>query len=334
MTANDDFAIEFRTWLDAEARPPVPARALERALEVTAARRPRHRLIAGVGSHWVEASPVDSMRPRVREPLTSNRLVLLTIVALLVVALAGGAALVGRRADPRPSTQALPSMSTTSLSPSTQPPTASAPAVAESSPPPWGEVSGSWPGPVHTVPKGTVKTSEVRPSGTIWWQDKGDVALDWVDISRVTTAGGAGWNIVLRGRPPDPAELDAEDSVLSYGLVFDTTGDGQADYVLGINNGVSDVGDFATWVTDLRSGETEEHLGGPYGRPFDFSHPNESANSLVMAFWFIGDSAPHGLNDRPRFYAWSALRRGGETVSWDYAPDAAWLRFPGGAARG
>src|SRR5690349_3179414 len=296
MIANDDFTTTLRAWLDDEARAPVPAMVLERALEVTAGRRPRHPFVAAVASHWSDAGPVDPMRPRARQPLASRGLVLLTLIALLAGVVAGGAILVGRRADERSSPQALPSMPATSRSPETRAPSATAtvPAVTASSAPPWGDVSGSWPGPLHSVPKGAVKTSDVRPSGTIWWQDKGDVALDWIDISRVTTGGGAGWSIVLRARPPDPAELDVDD-VVSYGFVFDTTGDGEADYVLGIDSGIGHEGDLRTWITDLATGETEGNVRPPYGLPFDFRHPNGTKNSPTLGIWFMPGSAPHGL---------------------------------------
>ena len=49
-----------------------------------------------------------------------------------------------------------------------------------------------------------------------------------------------------------------------------------------------------------------------------------------MIFTFLPGSQPPGLTGRSPFYAWSALTRAGETVAWDYAPDAAWLSLPGG----
>ena len=50
-----------------------------------------------------------------------------------------------------------------------------------------------------------------------------------------------------------------------------------------------------------------------------------------MTFIFLG-TVRAGLTERSPFYAWSALTRAGETVAWDYAPDAAWLGIPGAVA--
>ncbi len=58
MSAQDTFGAELAAWLDGEARAPMPANALERALEATSGRRPRPSVVAGVASHWVKSAPV------------------------------------------------------------------------------------------------------------------------------------------------------------------------------------------------------------------------------------------------------------------------------------
>jgi hypothetical protein len=49
--------------------------------------------------------------------------------------------------------------------------------------------------------------------------------------------------------------------LIAYGLVLDTTGDGVADYVVGIDNDAPDREDFRVWVSDLATGETDERIG-------------------------------------------------------------------------
>jgi hypothetical protein len=120
-------------------------------------------------------------------------------------------------------------------------------------------------------------------------------------------------------------------TLISYGLVFETTGDGVADYVVGINNDAPRRGDFRVWVSDVATGQTEEQIGPPYGFPVEFSHPDEAQPAegalgpATVVFTFLGDSSPPGLIARSPFYAWAAIAAGHEVVAWDYAPDASWL---------
>jgi hypothetical protein len=328
MSASDTFGAELAAWLHDEAEGPVPSSALEHALRATSARRPRPALVASVASHWIMAGAADPMREVVRKPLTPSRVLILALVALLAVALAGGAILVGGRAEQRAVPAIAPSAAPV-IPPASPAPTPSAAQSASSTPRPGRDASGKWPGPVQTLPEMAVQAMELRPdSGRLVWNDGRDAPIEGLDITRVVTGPPqTGWSFAIAGHPPEAAELDAADTVLSYGLVFETTGDGRADYVLGINSDAPVVGDYRVWITDLATGETQEQVGPPYGRPIEFSHPSETSNSRVMSFWFINGNVPFGSKVRS-FYAWSALTRAGETVAWDYAPDAAWLSVP------
>lgn len=134
----------------------------------------------------------------------------------------------------------------------------------------------------------------------------------------------------LAGRPPRAADLARARRFLAYGLVFETTGDGVADYAVGISNDAPRAGDLRVWVTDIAAGQTREQIGGPYGFPVEFSYPDEQDLGMVptMVFTFLGDSAPRGLTEASRFYAWTSVTDGGMVVGWDYAPDTGWLSRP------
>ena len=70
------------------------------------------------------------------------------------------------------------------------------------------------------------------------WQDPHDTAVGWVDVERVSYVEGSNqpsWSIELAARPPLAANLEPG-HFIAYGLVLDTTSDGVADYVIGIDN--------------------------------------------------------------------------------------------------
>lgn len=309
MSAQDIFGAELAAWLDLEATAPMPASALERALVATSTRRPRPSVVAGVSSHWIEAVPVEASGLRSRRSLPPHRVLVLALLALVAVALAGAAMVVGGwpRQGPAP------------------------------------KADQAWPGPVHPgvlpvqpLELGPAQPLAVQTIGMRAWTDDRDAPIDWLDITQVRVAheGQARWHLELAAPPPRAEGLDAEETVISYGLVFDTTGDGRADYEVGINNDAPVRGDFRVWVTDLATGETDEQVGPPYGHPIEFRHPDEAAPgdlprwSRTMSFSLFGSSDLSGLLGRSPFYAWSAVTRAGETVAWDYAPDAAWLGIP------
>ncbi len=187
-----------------------------------------------------------------------------------------------------------------------------------------------WPGPVRE--SGTlVSPMATEEDGLLTWQDPLDAAEGWVDVVRVAfyPEGQAHWYIELAAEPPLAADLEPG-LLIAYGLVLETTGDGLADYLVGIDNDTPKQGDFHVWVTDLATGETDEQIGPPYGYPIEFAHPAERQpgdppGPPTMVFTFLGDP-PYGLNPETlRFYAWTSATRDGEVIAYDYAPDAGWL---------
>jgi hypothetical protein len=166
----------------------------------------------------------------------------------------------------------------------------------------------------------------------IAWRDPHDAPVGWVDVERVFTQGQTDgyWEIELAAKPPPAAGLEPG-RLIAYGLVLDTTVDGVADYLIGIDNDAPQRGDFHVWVTDLTTGETDEQIGGPYGYPIEFKHPDEwqpgdGPGPPHMTFTFLDDSTIPDLNpDTVRFYAWASATRDGEVVARDYAPDTGWM---------
>ncbi len=96
MSQHDDFDRSLARWFDAEARPAATADVLDRALRATRRRRPRPRLFAALGSHWVGDSvgPTSGVATLGR---TGVRTSMALLLLLLVLALVAGAVLVGAR---------------------------------------------------------------------------------------------------------------------------------------------------------------------------------------------------------------------------------------------
>jgi hypothetical protein len=190
----------------------------------------------------------------------------------------------------------------------------------------------AWSGPVRVG-------SSIRPmvtddGGIRWsWSDAVDANPAWIDIAHVHwfQGGQDQWWIELSAMPPMASRLDPEQTLISYGLAFETTGDEVPDYIVGIRNHAPYSRDFRVWVTDLATGETEEQVGPPYGYPVEFSHPDEKRGDTLdpeelrtMVFTFLG-APPWGHDVEARVYAWASLTEAGEVVAWDYAPDDGWL---------
>ena len=223
----DTFSAELSAWLDAEAQVQCPANALDPALKATAARRPRPSVVAGPASHWIKAGPVNPMPLAVRGPLTSSRLVLLALVALLAVALTWRPILVRGRAEHGPAPQA----------------------------------DRRGPAGSRTRPRcrcGEWHEARMQPDIGRCGGRADRLARHHVDPDVVHKPGH--WTFALAAPPPEAETLDATQTLISYGLVFETTGDGRADYVVGISNDAPVRGDFRVWVTDLASGETREQV--------------------------------------------------------------------------
>lgn len=98
MTGHDAFDRTLTAWFEAEALSPAPSHVLERVLDVVRRRRPRPAWLAGPGSHWVGEANDAGSSSGVRlvggvELRWSSALILL----LALIALVGGAILVGAR---------------------------------------------------------------------------------------------------------------------------------------------------------------------------------------------------------------------------------------------
>jgi len=168
--------------------------------------------------------------------------------------------------------------------------------------------------------------------------EEGDAAMPYVDIEhvRVDSASQPHWTLPLAAAPPEASTLDPTRTVISYGLTFETTGDDDPDYVVGISNEASRAGHFRVWVTDLATGATDEQDGPPYGFPVEFAHPDERSPEEMpepaMIFTFLGGTRPPGVTLGTRFYAWASVEEDGAVVAWDYAPDVGWVGAPPEAA--
>ena len=159
------------------------------------------------------------------------------------------------------------------------------------------------------------------------WSDPRDTSVAWVDLETVNydTYNAGHWTISLPADPPRAVTL-GPGRIISYGLVLDTTGDGTADYLVGLNNDTPKKGDFHTWVTDLATGETTEEFGPPYGVPIEFSHPDEPGTNRSVILTFLPTTEPTGLDPKTvRFYAWAAETSGEEVIASDFAPDTGWM---------
>lgn len=192
-----------------------------------------------------------------------------------------------------------------------------APAVLDSPPP---VTPTAW-SPVHE--RGTSVVSG-RP-----WHDPNDASVGWVDIRDLRSDGtnAGSWSLELAASPPRATGLEPG-VLIAYGLVLDTTGDGVADYLIGIDNDAPERGDFHVWVSDLATGETDEQIGPPYGLPIEFAHPDEGFDRS-MHFTFLTGSEPKDLKLKTvRFYAWASETRDGEVIAWDIAPDTGWIQRP------
>lgn len=206
------------------------------------------------------------------------------------------------------------------------------PAAADSN-----DTSITWSGPVRPAgDPGAVVMLQPRADGAMVWSEAPDVAPGWADVARVSViAEFQNWSIGLAADSPRRDGLSSEDLVLAFGYVVDTTGDGVADYELGIDTDAVAPA-VHVWLTDLVSGEMRERFSAPYGDPFDFwtslegdggrREPNRGAGGTFFNVGF----APDELFDldKARFYAWSSLSEDGQVVAWDYAPDDGWLVAP------
>jgi hypothetical protein len=182
----------------------------------------------------------------------------------------------------------------------------------------------------HAMPENAAEEDHV-------WNDTADTAFSGVDIEKVRRPSyrRLEWHLELRGSPPPAATLDPERQVVEYGLVVDGDGDLVADCQIGISSNASTAGDYRVWVTNLRTGVSENRIGPPYGVPFDFTHPDEAASEdpppqiPTMKFYFLYESPTpcDQFGESANFYAWASMTDNGR-VTRDFAPNAAWLAMP------
>jgi len=189
-----------------------------------------------------------------------------------------------------------------------------------------------WRGPVPRV-AGEAAMIPLLPfpeAGTPALTGPPDVTLPWVDITSVTftNSGQLTWTIQLAESPPKASGLDPNETLIAYGLVVETTRDEVADYVIGISNEAPTPGQFRVWVTNLATGDTDEQVGGPYGVPIEFRHPDErrpdDPPGHQMLFTFLPSTKPNGFTGGSRYYAWASQTSGSEVIAWDYEPADGW----------
>ena len=158
---------------------------------------------------------------------------------------------------------------------------------------------------------------QMAAEGGMWtWHDPLDAPEGWIDVERVVFSPevSAHWYIELAAKPPRTTDLDPE-LLIAYGLVLDATGDGAADYLIGIDNDAPQASGFRVWVTDLATGETDEQIGPPYGYPIEFAHPDDQRpgdppGPPTMVFTFLYGSSPADLDpETVRCYAWTSATR-------------------------
>lgn len=165
--------------------------------------------------------------------------------------------------------------------------------------------------------------------------DGNDAAVAGVDIRRVYSSIRPEWRLVLRASPPLASTLDPASRIMEQGIVVDSDGDRLADCHIAISTDAPTPGDFRVWVTNLRTGVTDEQIGPPYGFPIDFSHPAEGEdpgtdgpmNRTVSLFFLGGRTARCGQVASASFYAYAVVMDRGRDPEWDFAPDAAWLKI-------
>ena len=296
MSIQRDSEALLRTWLDASAPAAAPAELLESALASTGRVRSRPAWLAGLIG---EALP-DSRQ-------TTRRQLVAFAVAAAVVALL---AVIGMQ------------VANFTRVGSDDPTLAPTPGAID-----WRGPVPRVPGEAAMIPLLPFREGALNPA----LSDRPEVSVPWVDITDISVGadGQVHWYIQLAASPPEASGLDPSETLIAYGLVFETTGDEVADYVVGISNAAPQSADFRVWVTNLATGRTNEQIGGPYGFPIEFSHPDEQQPetdppSTSMVFTFLPGSRPSSLTGGSRFYAWASQTNGSEVVAWDYEPADGW----------
>lgn len=210
------------------------------------------------------------------------------------------------------------------------------------------DAAPSWSGPVRDERLPVLPRRRARG-----WTDPSDVTYAGIDLRRVSGHGreyngvavidgenilsfrAGGWQLGVAARPPRSTTVDPTRRVIEYGVVVDADGDRDPDCHIGINNdarqrrgGRQDpIPVYRVWVTNLRTGATDERVGPPYGFPVEFIHPGDRGARRAMGFGFLSErpAACDRFAPTAAFYGYATLTRGRKVVAWDVAPDHAWL---------
>lgn len=192
---------------------------------------------------------------------------------------------------------------------------------ADPSAPQWhpGAWRSDWPGPLRSeplVPFAVSWTGRVEDASEL-----NPATHPFVDISAIRRSQWVAFDLAaLPGRLEDPSCR-----WVAYGLVYDLDLDGVADYRLGMDNLAGD--GHREWVTDLRTGSTQVHMGPPYGLSWD---PPLAPDTYYPGEDGAGDGSIHMGPISPGnrgygFYAFAGVIEPGGLVT-DFAPDAGWIR--------
>ena len=189
------------------------------------------------------------------------------------------------------------------------------PSTAQWHPGAW---ESDWPDPLRSEP--------VVPFAVSWTghvEDASELNLathPFVDINAIRRSQWVAFDLAAL---PDQLE-DPSCRWVAYGLVYDVDLDGVPDYRLGMDNLAGN--GHREWVTDLRTGSTQVHMGPPYGLSWDSPlrpdtyYPGEDGagdGSIHMAI----SPVVYGYG----FYAFAGVIEPGGLIT-DFAPDAGWIR--------
>lgn len=151
-----------------------------------------------------------------------------------------------------------------------------------------------WPGAIRSGTSWPVVSDKrLGPPGNAWRGriDGRDSAVGEIDIRilsglRLSRSGCASpcWILGLQADPPRETPRAAA-PVIEYGVIVDTDGDRVGDCELGLTTDAPG-GEYRAWLTNLRSGATDEQIGPPYGYPFDFSILSKAGEERQSAVFF------------------------------------------------
>jgi hypothetical protein len=199
-----------------------------------------------------------------------------------------------------------------------------------------GRAAPEWTGPVRSDAAAQTMMAWNGCAANSSFLDAHDAATPYVDIEWVAVDRSAPthWRLRFAASLPKADTFDSAHTIFSYGLTFETTGDGVADYLVGISNEAPHPGHLRVWLTDLATGHTDEQVGPPYGFPVEFAHPGEVTEPAdeddedggnAMIFTFLPGTRPEGISRHASFYSWAFVEQDGEVRGWDYVPDVGWL---------